>query len=381
MVLDKKKAALKYSSKPKISVELVCKLKSREDLALAYTPGIAEVSKLVAKKPEAMFTHTFRRNNLAVISDGSAVLGLGNIGHKASYPVMEGKAMLFKRFGGIDAIPLIIDTQDEDKFVETVCHIADSFAAINLEDISAPRCFSIERRLKKALSIPVMHDDQHGAAVVVLAAVLNSLKLVPHKDKRTKIVIVGAGAAGIGIAKLLLASGFKRLVMLDSKGILSTARADLKAEKLEIAKQSKLGDLEGGLEEAMEGAGVFIGVSKGGLLRKREIGMMAKDPIVLAMANPVPEIFPRDAKQAGAAIVGTGRSDYANQVNNALAFPAIFKAAIKMRRQIDQEMLVAASSAIVEYHKPKLARDCILPSILDKGVHSYVSRKLVNSFS
>lgn len=368
--------ALDYSSHPKLGMQLLAPMVTREDLALAYTPGIAAVCKVIQADESAMFTHTFRRNNLAVISDGSAVLGLGNIGHKASYPVMEGKSMLFKRFGNIDAVPLIVQTQDVEAFIATVTQIADSFGAINLEDIAAPRCFEIETRLKETLDIPVMHDDQHGTAVVVLAAVKNALVLQPHQGLDTKVVISGAGAAGVAITKLLLRSGFRNIIMVDSKGIVSSDRTDLNSEKQMVLDSIGQTVMGGSLKDALAGAGIFIGVSKGGLLTPEHLAVMAPQPIVIAMANPVPEIMPDVAVSAGVGVMATGRSDFKNQVNNALAFPGIFRAAIDKRAKITEEMKLAAAEAILEYHRSALTPDNLLPSIMDPEVHAFIAKKV-----
>lgn len=371
--------AIEYSAQPKMEIKLLTPMETREDLSKAYTPGIAEVCKLIQADENAIFTHTFRRNNLAVITDGSAVLGLGNIGPKAAYPVMEGKAMLFKKFGNIDAIPIVVNTQDSADFISTVLHIADSFAAINLEDIAAPRCFEIERTLKEQLDIPVMHDDQHGTAVVVLAAVLNALELLPHEGKNTRIVISGAGAAGIAIAKLLLHSGFTNILMTDSRGIISQHRTDLTPEKQEIVSLTNHQGETGSLGDALKGAGVFIGVSKPGVLTPEMIKTMAPEPVIIAMANPIPEIMPDEATAAGAGIVATGRSDFANQVNNALAFPGIFRAAIDKRAKITEAMKVAAADAIREYHANARSKDNLLPSILDPQVHTFIAQKVAEA--
>ncbi len=367
--------ALNYSAKPKMEINLLSPMKTRTDLSLAYTPGIAKVCQLIQKNEDAMFTHTFRQNALAVISDGSAVLGLGNIGSKASYPVMEGKAMLFKRFGNIDAIPVVIKTQDEKEFIETVKNIADSFAAINLEDINAPRCFTIEKELVKTLDIPVMHDDQHGTGVVVLAALLNALQVLPKDGKSTKIVVLGAGAAGMGITMLLTTYGFKNIVIVDSKGIISKKRTDLHAEKKTLLKLTNPDNLSGSLQDALKDADVFIGVSRGELTEK-DIKLMNPEPIIFAMANPTPEIMPDKALKAGAGIVGTGRSDFPNQINNALVFPGIFRGAMDARYKITDAMKLAAAQAVVEYHKKDLSADTILPSILDEKVHAFIAKRV-----
>lgn len=369
-------SAVVYASQPKMEIKLVNPIETRADLSNAYTPGIADVVKLIQADESAMFTHTFRRNNLAVITDGTAVLGLGNVGHKAAYPVMEGKSMLFKRFANIDAIPIVVNTQNTAEFVTAVARIADSFAAINLEDLAAPHCFEIERQLVERLNIPIMHDDQHGTAVVVLAAILNALELVPHRGKQTRVVISGAGAAGIATAKLLAHSGFANVLLVDSKGVLSKNRHDLTPEKELIVEITNPDGFDGSLADALAGAGVFIGVSRPGILQPEMVKAMAKDAVIIAMANPVPEIWPDEAKAAGAAIVCTGRSDYPNQVNNALAFPGIFRAAIDKRAKITETMKIAAAEAIREYHKTQVAMDNLLPSILDPKVHSFIARQV-----
>ena len=369
--------AIEYSRQPKMATQLLAPLEGKPDLSLAYTPGIAEVSKYIQSNPEALYTHTFVRNNLAVISDGSAVLGLGNIGHKASYPVMEGKSMLFKRFGNIDAVPIIVDTQDPDKFIETVLHIADSFGAINLEDIAAPACFYIEKQLKEKLSIPVMHDDQHGTATVVLAAVLNALELTDRQDlDQVSVVVLGAGAAATAVVKLLLTSGIKNVVVNDSKGVIHSERTDLNSDKQWLAQNNNPNNKTGTLQQALQNADVFIGLSKGGLLTKNDISTMNSDSIVIAMANPEPEILPQEALAGGAAVVATGRSDFDNQVNNALAFPGIFRGAMQARSKITPEMLVVAAQAIREYQKPNLATNNLMPSILDEKVHELIAQRV-----
>lgn len=369
--------ALLYSAKPKLGVSLTAPMRTKKDLSLAYTPGIAEVCRAIAANPDSLPEYSFRRNNLAVISDGSAVLGLGNIGHKASYPVMEGKAMLFKKFANIDAIPIIIDTQDADEFVKTVVHIADSFAAINLEDISAPRCFEIEEKLL-SLPLPLMHDDQHGTAIVVAAALANSLTLLA-KDKSVRIVVSGCGAAGIGVTKLLLALGYESIVMVDSKGIVMHKREDMHVSKKQMAQLTNKNKLEGTLVDAMVGADVFLGLSSPGILSYNMVKSMNLKPIIIAMANPVPEIMPDIAKKAGATIVATGRSDFPNQVNNALAFPGVFRGAIDARAKITKEAKLAAVTAIVDYHKTKLGNRNLMPSILDVEVHKVVAKMVYNT--
>jgi malate dehydrogenase (oxaloacetate-decarboxylating) len=375
-----KSKALEYSKQPKLGIKILAPMETRDDLSLAYTPGIAEVSQLVAQSPEKLKDYSFRRNNLAVISDGSAVLGLGNIGHLASYPVMEGKSMLFKRFADIDAVPIIIRTQKVDEFVNTVIQIADSFAAINLEDISAPRCFEIEERLKNKLFMPVMHDDQHGTAVVVLAALKNALKIT-NKNKAVRIVVSGSGAAGVAITKMLINAGFTELTMVDSKGIIDKSRGDLDQIKQELAVITNPSHISGSLADALVGANVFIGVSKGGVLTPNLITKMAPDPIVIAMANPIPEIMPNLAQEAGAVIVATGRSDFPNQVNNALAFPGIFRGAIDANSIIGEKCKLAAAEAIVKYHSNDLSINNLMPQILDPKIHQYIAKEVYNMCS
>ncbi len=376
-MMDKlKKDALQYSRRPKMGTHILAPMNNKEDLSLAYTPGIAKVCQQIQKYPNTSYKYTFRRRNLAVISDGSAVLGLGDIGHQASYPVMEGKSMLFKKFGNIDAIPIVISTQDIDEFVETVMRIADSFGAINLEDISAPRCFEIEKRLKDRLNIPVMHDDQHGTAVVVLAGLLNALKLIPHKGKQSKIVVNGSGSAGIAIMKLLKLYGFENIIACDSKGIISSSRSDLNPIKKELLEFTNKQCVSGSLQDALIGANIFIGVSRGNILNVNHVKNMADNPIIFAMSNPVPEIMPDVAMKAGAGIVGTGRSDFANQVNNALVFPGIFSGAMQTRSPITDEMKILAAEAVVEYHQDKLTPTSILPSILDPQIHLFIAERV-----
>src|SRR3989344_5390680 len=309
----------------KLEIKSKVPLENRDDLSLAYTPGVGQVSLEVRKDKNLAREYTLKRNTVAVVSDGSAVLGLGNLGAEGAIPVMEGKAILFKKFADIDAFPICLATQDVDKVVETVKHIAPVFGGINLEDISAPRCFEIERRLQAELAIPVMHDDQHGTATVVLAALINALKLRGSHTENTKIVINGAGSAGIAIAKLLLTYGFTQLILCDSKGILNSEREGLAGGKLEVASSTNKTGLSGGLSEALAGADVFVGVSKPGLLNAAMIRSMNPKAVILAMANPIPEIMPEEALAGGAFIVATGRSDFPNQINNVLAFPGLFR--------------------------------------------------------
>lgn len=338
-------------------------VKSREALALAYTPGVAEPCKVIAKDKEAAYTYTMKSNTVAVISDGSAVLGLGNIGPYAAMPVMEGKAVLFKEFGGINAVPICLATQDTEEIIKTVTYLAPGFGGINLEDISAPRCFEIEKRLKEALDIPVFHDDQHGTAIVVLAGIINALKVVNKKKENCRIVVNGAGSAGIAITKLLLYYGFPDIVMCDKAGILSEHTKGLNRIQQEMTKVTNLQNKTGSLKDALIGADIFIGVSAPNIVTAEMVASMNHDAILFAMANPVPEIMPDIAKAAGARIVGTGRSDFPNQVNNVIAFPGIFKGALEGRApQITEEMKLAAANAIASLiPKEDLNENNILP--------------------
>ena len=348
---------------------------SREDLAIAYTPGVAEPCKVIAKDPEAAYTYTMKSNTVAVVSDGSAVLGLGNIGALAAMPVMEGKAVLFKEFGGVNAVPICLDTQDTEEIIKTVVNIAPAFGGINLEDISAPRCFEIEERLKELLDIPVFHDDQHGTAVITLAGVINALKLVGKKLDEVKIVTSGAGAAGIAIIRLLISMGLKNVIMTDRKGAIYEGRDGLNPIKEEMAKITNYNHEKGTLAEVIKGADIFIGVSAPGTFTPDMVRTMAKDPIIFACANPTPEIFPDEAKAAGAAVVSTGRSDYPNQVNNVLCFPGIFRGALDVRASdINDEMKVAAAYAIAGLvSDEELNADYILPAAFDPRVKDAVA--------
>lgn len=322
-------------------------VKSREDLALAYTPGVAEPCKVIAEDKEMAYKYTMKANTVAVVSDGSAVLGLGNIGPYAAMPVMEGKAVLFKEFGGVNAVPICLDTQDTEEIIKAVTYLAPGFGGINLEDISAPRCFEIEERLKATLDIPVFHDDQHGTAIVVLAGIINALKVVGKKKEDCKIVVNGAGSAGIAITKLLLTYGFPNIVMCDKVGIVSRDTEGLNWMQKKMTEVTNLQNETGTLADAMKGADIFVGVSAPGIVSKEMVASMNKDAILFAMANPVPEIMPDLAKEAGAKVVGTGRSDFPNQVNNVVAFPGIFKGALEGRAtQITEEMKLAAAIAI-----------------------------------
>ena len=349
---------------------------TREDLAIAYTPGVAEPCKVIAEDPEAAYKYTIKANTVAVVSDGSAVLGLGNIGALAAMPVMEGKAVLFKEFGGVNAVPICLDTQDTEEIIRTVVNIAPAFGGINLEDISAPRCFEIETRLKELLNIPVFHDDQHGTAIVVLAGIINALKVTGKKKEDCRVVINGAGSAGIAIAKLLLTYGFSHIILCDSKGIISRSTDNLTPVKEEIAQVTNPEDLKGTLADALKGADIFVGVSAPGVVTEEMVASMNQDAILFALSNPVPEIMPDLAKAAGAKVVGTGRSDFPNQVNNVVAFPGIFKGALEGRAsQITEEMKLAAAEAIAGLvSDDELNEDNILPQPFDPRVADTVSQ-------
>ena len=346
----------------------------REALSLAYTPGVAQPCKEIAKDPENAYRYTRKWNTVAVVSDGSAVLGLGNIGGLAGLPVMEGKAILFREFAGIDSVPIVLSGQDEDEIVRTVQMIAPSFGGINLEDICAPKCFAVERRLKETLDIPVFHDDQHGTAIVVSAALFNALKLAGKSLGSARIVICGAGSAGIAICKLLLAGGAREVVMTDRKGIVCAGEEWLTDAQREIAAQTNLGKLRGTLADAVKGADVFIGVSAPRQLTREMVASMADKSIVFAMANPEPEIYPQEALDAGAFIVGTGRSDFPNQINNVLAFPGVFRGALDVRaKEISEGMKVAAARALAALVGDALARDHIIVSVFDDRAASAVA--------
>ncbi|MBR4580171.1 MAG: NADP-dependent malic enzyme [Lachnospiraceae bacterium] len=348
---------------------------SREDLALAYTPGVAEPCKEIAKDPSLAYTYTIKSNTIAVVSDGSAVLGLGNIGPYAAMPVMEGKAVLFKEFGGVNAVPICLDTQDTEEIIKAVTYLAPGFGGINLEDISAPRCFEIEERLKEILDIPVFHDDQHGTAIVVLAGLINALKVTGKKKEECKVVVNGAGSAGIAITKLLLRYGFKNVVMCDKIGILDSSSEGLNWMQKKMMEVTNLQHETGSLKDALKGADVFVGVSAPNLVSAEMVASMNKDAIIFAMANPVPEIMPDVAKAAGAKVVGTGRSDFPNQVNNVIAFPGIFKGALECRaKQITEEMKLAAALAIANcIPDDELNEDNILPEAFHPTVAKVVA--------
>ena len=357
----------------KLEVKPVIKVETRDDLSLAYTPGVAEPCLQIAKDPALAYELTIKGRTIAVVTDGSAVLGLGNIGPLASIPVMEGKALLFKEFANLDAFPIALDTQNVDEIVETVKRIAPVFGGINLEDISAPRCFEVEERLIKELDIPVFHDDQHGTAIVILAGLMNACKLTGRDLKTAKIVFSGAGAAGTASAKLLHSYGATNIILCDSQGIVSSSRKDMSAVKKEFLTWTNSHDISGTLPDALKGADIFIGVSKAGLLSADHVRSMAKDPIIFAMANPNPEILPAEAKAAGAAVVATGRSDFANQVNNLLVFPGMFRGVIDAGiKKITVDMKLAAAKALAAYVvNPDV--DHIVPDPLDKKVAKAVA--------
>lgn len=350
----------------------------REDLAIAYTPGVAEPCKVIAKDPEAAYTYTMKANTVAVVSDGSAVLGLGNIGALAAMPVMEGKCVLFKEFGGVNAVPICLDTQDTEEIIRSVVNIAPAFGGINLEDISAPRCFEIETRLKELLNIPVFHDDQHGTAIVVLAGIINALKVTGKKKEDCRVVVNGAGSAGVAITKLLLTYGFPHITMCDINGIISKDSPDLNWMQKEMTKVTNLEGRIGLLADALKGADIFVGVSAPNIVTPEMVASMNQDAILFAMANPVPEIMPDLAKAAGAKVVGTGRSDFPNQVNNVVAFPGIFKGALEGRAtQITEEMKLAAANAIAGLvPEEELNENNILPEAFDPRVAETVSKAI-----
>ena len=350
-------------------------VKSREALSLAYTPGVAEPCKVIAEDPEAAYQYTMKANTVAVVSDGSAVLGLGNIGPYAAMPVMEGKAVLFKEFGGVNAVPICLDTQDTEEIIKAVTWLAPGYGGINLEDISAPRCFEIEERLKATLNIPVFHDDQHGTAIVVLAGIINALKVVGKQKENCKVVVNGAGSAGVAITKLLLTYGFKNVIMCDKVGIVSTSTEGLNWMQEKMAKITNPNNETGSLADALKGADIFVGVSAPNIVTPEMVQSMAADSILFAMANPTPEIMPDVAKAAGARVVGTGRSDFPNQVNNVVAFPGIFKGALEGRAtQITEEMKLAAAEAIAGLvPEDELSDDNIMPEAFNPKVAEVVA--------
>ena len=369
--------ALELHEKWNGKLETVSKtpVKSREDLSLAYTPGVAEPCKVIAKDKEAAYKYTMKANTVAVVSDGSAVLGLGNIGPYAAMPVMEGKAVLFKEFGGVNAVPICLDTQDTEEIIKAVTWLAPAYGGINLEDISAPRCFEIEERLKEILDIPVFHDDQHGTAIVVLAGIINALKVVGKQKENCKVVVNGAGSAGVAITRLLLTYGFTNVIMCDKVGIVDTTTKGLNWMQEKMAKITNPNHETGSLADALKGADIFVGVSAPNIVTPEMVASMAKDSILFAMANPVPEIMPDVAKAAGAKVVGTGRSDFPNQVNNVVAFPGIFKGALEGRAtQITEEMKLAAANAIAGLvPDDELNEDNIMPEAFNPKVAELVA--------
>ena len=377
-IMSIKEKALKLHEKwqGKLEIASKCEVASSEDLALAYTPGVAEPCLAIAKDPKAAYQYTIKSNTVAVVSDGSAVLGLGNIGALAAMPVMEGKAVLFREFGGVNAVPICLDTQDTEEIIETVIRIAPAFGGINLEDISAPRCFEIEERLNEALSIPVFHDDQHGTAIVVLAGIINALKLVKKNKEDCRVVVNGAGSAGIAITKILLSYGFKNIIMCDRQGILCPGDPALNWMQEKMMEVTNLSRETGTLADALKGADIFVGVSAPGIVSPMMVSSMAKDSILFTMANPEPEILPSLAKAAGAKVVGTGRSDFPNQVNNVLVFPGIFKGALESRASlITEEMKLADAHAIANLvPEDELSDVNILPHAFDEGVAEAVSQ-------
>jgi malate dehydrogenase (oxaloacetate-decarboxylating) len=379
-IMTNNEKALKMHEEWNGKIETTAKahVNSREDLAIAYTPGVAEPCKVIAQDPEAAYKYTMKANTVAVVSDGSAVLGLGNIGALAAMPVMEGKAVLFKEFGGVNAVPICLDTQDTEEIIKSVVNIAPAFGGINLEDISAPRCFEIETRLKELLNIPVFHDDQHGTAIVVLAGIINALKVTGKKKEDCRVVVNGAGSAGVAITKLLLTYGFPHITMCDINGIISKNSPNLNWMQQQMTEVTNLEERTGTLADALKGADIFVGVSAPNIVSKEMVASMNKDAILFAMANPVPEIMPDLAKEAGAKVVGTGRSDFPNQVNNVVAFPGIFKGALEGRAtQITEEMKLAAANAIAGLvPEEELNENNILPEAFDPRVADTVSKAI-----
>lgn len=381
--MDYAKESLKlhYELKGKLEITPRAKVDSKEALSLAYTPGVAEPCLVIQKDVEKSYELTRRWNTVAVVTDGTAVLGLGDIGPEAGMPVMEGKCVLFKAFGDVDAIPLCVRTKDVEEIVKTVSLLAGSFGGVNLEDISAPRCFEIEKRLKEICDIPIFHDDQHGTAVVTLAGLINALKLTGKKIEEVKIVTSGAGAAGIAIIKLLISMGAKNVIMTDREGAIYKGRENLNPIKMEMAEITNLSMEKGSLSDVIKNADVFIGVSAPGTLSKEMVKSMAEKPIIFACANPIPEIFPEDAKEAGAAVVSTGRSDFPNQINNVLCFPGIFRGALDVRaKDINDEMKVAAAYAIAELvSDQELNAEYILPVAFDERVKDAVAKAVAEA--
>ena len=376
MSIDEKAIFLHKQWNGKIETCAKAPVKSREDLSIAYTPGVAAPCRIIAEDKDAAYTYTLKANTVAVVSDGSAVLGLGNIGPEAAMPVMEGKCVLFKEFGGVNAFPICLSTQDTDEIIAAVKAIAPTFGGINLEDISAPRCFEIEERLKKELQIPVFHDDQHGTAIVVLAGIINGLKVVGKEKEDCRVVVNGAGSAGIAITKLLLRYGFKHVMMCDREGIIGKDYPGLNWMQKQMTEVTNLETRTGSLADALVGADIFVGVSAPNIVSAEMVSSMNRDAIIFAMANPTPEIMPDVAKAAGAKVVGTGRSDFPNQVNNVIAFPGIFKGALEGRAtQITEEMKLAAANALANLvDSEQLSEDFILPEAFDPRVAQVVSQ-------
>lgn len=383
--MDYNKQALQMHEQYRGKLEVVCKapLETRDDLSVAYTPGVAEPCRAIAKNKEDVYRYTTKGHMVAVVTDGTAVLGLGDIGPEAALPVMEGKAALFKKFGGVDAVPICLDTKDPEEIIRTVQCLAPAFGGINLEDISSPRCFEIERRLEALLEIPVFHDDQHGTGIVVTAALMNALKVVGKKIDEIRVVLNGPGAAGTAIIRMMLAAGVKDIIAVDENGILYKERGiGIQDHKKDLCEVTNLTDMRGTLADAVQGADVFVGVSVPGVLTPEMIRTMAKDPIVFAMANPTPEIMYDEAKAAGVRVMGTGRSDFPNQINNLLAFPGIFKGALAVRaRDINYEMKVAAAKAIAATVPDEaLNEENIIPSVFDKRVTENVARAVAEAW-
>ncbi len=380
MSIDEKAVFLHKQWNGKIETCSKSPIKNREDLSIAYTPGVAAPCRLIAEDKDLAYTYTLKANTVAVVSDGSAVLGLGNIGPEAAMPVMEGKCALFKEFGNVNAFPICLSTQDPDEIVAAVKAIAPTFGGINLEDISAPRCFEIEERLKKELDIPVFHDDQHGTAIVVLAGIINGLKVVGKKKEDCQVVVNGAGSAGVAITKLLLRYGFKHVMMCDREGIIHKDYPNLNWMQQEMTKVTNLEGRTGTLADALKGADIFVGVSAPGIVSQEMVASMNKDAIMFAMANPTPEIMPDLAKAAGARVVGTGRSDFPNQVNNVMIFPGIFRGALEGRAtQITEEMKLTAATALADLvSEDQLNEDFILPEVFDPRVAQVVSQAVKN---
>lgn len=382
MDINEKALQMHKEWKGKLEITAKSKVKTKEDLSIAYTPGVAEPCRKIHQNKEEVYTYTMKGNTVAVVSDGTAVLGLGDIGPEAAMPVMEGKAVLFKEFGGINAIPICLDTKDTEEIIKTVKYLAPSFGGINLEDIAAPRCFEIEERLKKELDIPVFHDDQHGTAIVVLAGIINALRIVKKDKTAMKVVVNGAGSAGIAITKLLLNYGFTNITLCDKNGILNKEAEGMNWAQKKMTDVTNKENLKGSLKDALEGADLFVGVSAPGIVTKEMAASMNKDAIIFAMANPTPEIMPDLAKEAGIRIMGTGRSDFPNQVNNVLVFPGIFKGALAARAtQITEEMKLAAALAIAGMiPEEELSEENILPKPFDEGVADKVAQAVIDEF-